>query len=82
MNYDRPVPVVAKNKYAANNYRLNPTKEQLQEIKLNKYRQTLLSVKKNGGLHEGNFWKVIKQIKSRGLKQAIRVEIALEVMTL
>ncbi len=61
-------------------YKLNPTKEDFNNYHKNKYRQTLLNIKKNGGLHEGNFWKVIKHIKNRGLKQEQRVQIALEVM--
>ena len=61
-------------------YKLNPTKEDFNNYHKNKYLQTLLNIKKNGGLHEGNFWKVLKQIKNRGLKQEQRVQIALEVM--
>lgn len=84
MNYDRPVPVVEKStrpKWMPNDmYKLNPTKEDFNNYHKNKYRQTLLNIKKNGGLHEGNFWKVLKQIKNRGLKQEQRVQIALEVM--
>ena len=84
MNYNRPVPVVEKStrqKWMPNDmYKLNPTKEDFDNYHKNKYRQTLLNIKKNGGLHEGKFWKVLKQIKNRGLKQEQRVQIALEVM--
>lgn len=84
MNYDRPVPVVEKStrpKLMPNDmYKLNPTKEDFNNYHKNKYRQTLLNIKKNGGLHEGNFWKVLKKIKNRGLKEAERVEIALQVI--
>ncbi len=84
MNYDKPVPVVEKStrpKWMPNDmYKLNPTKEDFNNYHKNKYRQTLLNIKKNGGLHEGNFWKVLKRIKKRGLKQEERVEIALQVM--
>ena len=84
MNYDRPLPVVEKSTkpkwMPSDMYKLNPTKEDFSNYHKNKYRQTLMKVKKNRGLDEGNFWKVIKQIKNRGLKQTERVEIALSVM--